>query len=141
MQRQTHPPRLNWQETVESQGLLYHTIDGEPYWDETASYRFDSAEIDLLEDATNDLQERCIAAAQHIIDKDLFSRLQIPPHAVPLIVDSWERDEPSLYGRFDLAYDGQSPPKLLEYNADTPTASAGGQRDPVVLAEGPTAAG
>ncbi|MGB4599237.1 MAG: glutathionylspermidine synthase family protein [Trichlorobacter sp.] len=122
MQRQTHPPRLNWQETVESQGLLYHTIDGEPYWDETASYRFDSAEIDLLEDAGNELQQRCIEAAQHIIDKDLFNRLQIPPHAVPLIVDSWERDEPSLYGRFDLAYDGQSAPRLLEYNADTPTA-------------------
>lgn len=27
-----------------------------------------------------------------------------------------------MYGRFDLAYDGASPPKLLEYNADTPTA-------------------
>ncbi len=27
-----------------------------------------------------------------------------------------------IYGRFDLAYDGQNPPKLLEYNADTPTS-------------------
>jgi glutathionylspermidine synthase len=27
-----------------------------------------------------------------------------------------------LYGRFDLAYRGDGPPKLLEYNADTPTA-------------------
>lgn len=122
MQRLVHPPRFNWQQTVESQGMQYHTIDGETYWDETASYRFESAEIDLLEEATNELQQRCIEAAQHIIDKDLFGRLQIPSHAVPLIVESWEQDQPTLYGRFDLAYDGQSQPKLLEYNADTPTA-------------------
>jgi glutathionylspermidine synthase len=41
---------------------------------------------------------------------------------VPAILASWERDDPSVYGRFDLAYDGTTPPKLLEYNADTPTA-------------------
>jgi glutathionylspermidine synthase len=35
---------------------------------------------------------------------------------------SWERDEVTVYGRFDFAYDGRSEPKLLEYNADTPTA-------------------
>src|SRR5262249_5641336 len=29
---------------------------------------------------------------------------------------------PAIYGRLDLAYDGINPPKLLEYNADTPTA-------------------
>lgn len=29
---------------------------------------------------------------------------------------------PNLYGRFDLAYDGVRPAKMLEYNADTPTA-------------------
>ena len=31
-------------------------------------------------------------------------------------------DDFSLYGRFDFSYDGRNPPKLLEYNADTPTA-------------------
>lgn len=122
MRRQCRPPRFNWQQTVEAQGMNYHTIDGEAYWDETACYHFSESEIDLLEEATNELQERCIEAVQHIIDKDLFSRMQIPPHAVPLIVDSWDNDEPSLYGRFDFAYDGNSAPKLLEYNADTPTA-------------------
>jgi glutathionylspermidine synthase len=35
---------------------------------------------------------------------------------------SWKRGDPSLYGRFDLRYDGNGPAKLLEYNADTPTA-------------------
>ena len=34
----------------------------------------------------------------------------------------WRRADPTIVGRFDLAYDGNSPPKMLEYNADTPTA-------------------
>jgi glutathionylspermidine synthase len=42
--------------------------------------------------------------------------------AGPLIEASWHREPPSLYGRFDLAYDGERQPKLLEYNADTPTS-------------------
>jgi glutathionylspermidine synthase len=52
----------------------------------------------------------------------LYNCLGIPPGAVPLIERSWEAEPPSLYGRFDLAYDGDNPPKLLEYNADTPTS-------------------
>ena len=33
-----------------------------------------------------------------------------------------ENDQHTIYGRFDLSFDGQGPPKLLEYNADTPTS-------------------
>ena len=116
------PPRFDWQKKVESYGMNYHTIDGQIYWDETAYYRFSSSEIDELESATNELNDLCIKAAEHIIAGKLYDRLQIPPQAVPLIERSWEKDEPSLYGRFDFAYDGHSPPKMLEYNADTPTA-------------------
>ena len=34
---------------------------------------------------------------------------------------SWRAAEPELYGRMDLVF-GAGPAKLLEYNADTPTA-------------------
>lgn len=34
----------------------------------------------------------------------------------------WRTNQPSLYSRLDLAYDGVNPPKLLENNADTPTS-------------------
>ena len=122
MERIITPPRFDWQEKVESNGMGYHTIDGQPYWDETAYYSFTSAEIDELEAATAELQELCIKAAEHVITHRQFDRLAIPPQAVPLIERSWDNDEPSLYGRFDLAYDGHSPPRMLEYNADTPTA-------------------
>ena len=47
---------------------------------------------------------------------------EFPAAAVPVILRSGERDDFSLYGRFDFSFDGSSPPKLLEYNADTPTA-------------------
>jgi glutathionylspermidine synthase len=107
---------------VEEHGLTYHTIEGQVYWDETAYYSFSSTEIDELEEATVELHTLCIAAAEHVIDKKLYDRLMIPPQAIPLIERSWENDEPSIYGRFDFAYDGRTPPKLLEYNADTPTA-------------------
>ncbi|MBK5273543.1 MAG: glutathionylspermidine synthase family protein [Desulfuromonadales bacterium] len=122
MERIVTPPRFDWQEKVESYGMSYHTIDGQPYWDETAYYSFTSAEIDELESATEELHQMCIKAAEHVIANKLYNKLQIPPQAVPLIERSWENDEPSIYGRFDLAYDGHSPPRMLEYNADTPTA-------------------
>jgi glutathionylspermidine synthase len=63
----------------------------------------------------------CLEAGQHIIDNDLFARFHIPPFAADLIRRTWNEEPPAIYGRFDLAYDGRSI-KLLEYNADTPTA-------------------
>jgi glutathionylspermidine synthase len=122
MQRLSLTPRENWAGRVEALGMTYHTIDDELYWDESACYRFTSAEIDVLDLATAELHRLCIEVAERVIRENLFSRLQIPERFVPLVINSWEMDEPSLYGRFDLAYDGKGPPKLLEYNADTPTS-------------------
>ncbi len=123
MWRETRSPRPDWQEHVEDElGFIYHTIDGAPYWDESACYVFSRAEVDTLERATNELQRLCLLAAEHVLQHNLTDRLAIPPALVPMIRDAWEREPPSIYGRFDLAYDGASPPKLLEYNADTPTA-------------------
>lgn len=93
-----------------------------PYWDETAYYSFRMESVLELERVTNELHQLCIEAAQHVIDKGRFGELAIPKEAVPRIIKTWEEDQPSIYGRFDFWWDGASPPKLLEYNADTPTA-------------------
>ncbi len=122
MQRITGQPRTDWQKRVESQGFHFHTADDEPYWDESAYYRFTAGEVDVLEAATQELDRMCLAAVEQVIAQRRFEQFQIPPEFVDLVCQSWERDEFTVYGRFDLAYDGQSPPKLLEYNADTPTA-------------------
>ncbi|CAD6878453.1 Similarity with glutathionylspermidine synthase (EC 6.3.1.8), group 1 [Methylomonas albis] len=122
MQRIEIRPRADWQQRVEAVGMIYHTLDGDVYWDESACYRFTANQIDILDDTTAELHALCLQAVQAIIDRKLFNKLLIPDWAVPYIVDSWERREPSVYGRFDLAWDGSGQPKLLEYNADTPTA-------------------
>jgi glutathionylspermidine synthase len=122
MKRHQHPPRHDWREKVEGIGLTFHTHEDGAYWDETASYELTAGEVDALETAAHDLHYLCIEAAEAVIENNWWQRLGIPVWAVSAILQSWERDDFSLYGRFDLAYDGQSPPKLLEYNADTPTA-------------------
>jgi len=114
-------PRTGWKQKVEEAGLLWHS-GVEPYWNESAFYEFAAEEIELLESATNELAEMALAAAQRIIDTKSYAKLGIPENAIALIENSWMAEPPSLYGRFDLAYDGIHPPKLLEYNADTPTS-------------------
>ena len=121
MKRVTIPVRADWQKKVEALGLAWHSAKG-AYWNESAYYSFTMDEILKLEDATNKLHAMCLQAAQHIIDQRLFLKLGIPSHVIPLIEAVWAQEPPSIYGRFDLAYDGLGPPKLLEYNADTPTS-------------------
>src|SRR5262245_2875059 len=55
-------------------------------------------------------------------DERILRALRIPERYWTLIAASWQRRDKNLYGRFDLSYDGRAPAKLLEYNADTPTA-------------------
>jgi glutathionylspermidine synthase len=121
MKRNSISPRRNWESIVESQGLLYHTTDDGIYWNESAYYSFSMKEITRIEDATNSLQEMCLAAGQYIIDNNLFRKMNIGPLAESLIRHTWESEPPAIYGRFDLAYDGTNI-KMLEYNADTPTS-------------------
>jgi glutathionylspermidine synthase len=121
MRRVASPPRADWQSKVEAAGLIWHT-PGQPYWNESAFYQFTVREVDVLEAASNELEALSLAAVQHIIDHQLYAQMRIPQCAIPLIESSWEAEPPSLYGRFDLAYCGNGPPKLLEYNADTPTS-------------------
>ncbi len=122
MKRHACHPRPDWREKVERVGLTFHSHENGPYWDESACYELTELEVNELEDAANKLHFLCIDAAEVVIKNHWWSRLGISDAAVPMILKSWERDDFSLYGRFDLSYDGITPPKLLEYNADTPTA-------------------
>ena len=127
MRRKLLTPRIDWQREMESIGFHYHSIDG-TYWDESRCYVFTEAEVDQLESATASLHEMALNAAQHVIGSQRYDEFAIPREWVPAIEQSWNAyrsDAPegfTLLGRMDLSYDGASPPKLLEYNADTPTA-------------------
>ena len=122
MQRHRCAPRPAWREKVEAIGLTYHSHEHGPYWDESACYELTAAEVESLEAAARELHARCIDAVDAVMQRGWWDRLGIPAAAIPAITRSWERDDFSIYGRFDLAFDGCGAPKLLEYNADTPTA-------------------
>ena len=128
MQRITLTPRADWQTKVESVGLTYHSPEvmaPRTYWDESACYEFTAAEVDTLEAAANTMQEMCLAAAQNVIDNKRYAQLDIPAEAIPVIEWAWNAEPPALYGRFDFSWAGAESgqaPKLLEYNADTPTS-------------------
>src|SRR5437660_1062618 len=124
MQRVPCDERVDWRELADKVGFLFHTTDGEPYWDETGYYAFTLAEIERdLEAPTGELEAMCRElVARAVADERIFERLAIPRRYWNWIAASFKRGDPSLYGRFDFRYDGHGPAKLLEYNADTPTA-------------------
>jgi glutathionylspermidine synthase len=111
-------------EYLESLGFVWHTDSDETSYiaDELVVISEDEAEA--YYEATNELYDMYVQAAQHVIDNNLFHEIGIPFNLIDVIKESWENDVHwHLYGRFDLAggVNGKDI-KLLEFNADTPTA-------------------
>lgn len=121
MKRVSFKPRENWQTRCEDQGFRFHTVEGFPYWQETAGYGFSLAEVERLEGATAELHSMCMDLVQNVVKSGDYTAYGLPNWVPTLIERSWKERETHLYGRFDLVYDG-SEIKLLEYNADTPTS-------------------
>ena len=109
---------------LENIGFYWHTDpDATPY---VASEIVDVTpdEADAYYEAANELYEMFAEAGEYVIENELFHELGIPFNLIDAIKMSWENDiHWHLYGRFDLAggIDGK-PIKLIEFNADTPTA-------------------
>jgi glutathionylspermidine synthase len=118
------PERPDWKAQAEELGFRFHTMHGEPYWDETSAYAFSLDQIETgIEDPATALHAMAREAAAKVAASEaLMDRFAIPPDRRDLVAESWRADEPALYGRMDLAWDGTGPAKLLEYNADTPTS-------------------
>lgn len=113
----------NWKSRLESIGYGYHTFEGTTYWVDDYYYEISSKEADLIYQASNELWTMCMQAVEYIIQNKLYTKFQIPAFMIHHIERSWENDVPSIYGRFDFAYDTDSGElKMLEFNADTPTS-------------------
>lgn len=109
---------------LESLGFTWHTDTDETSYIANELLIITPKEAEAFYNAGNELYGMFIEAAQYVIDNNLFHELGIPFNLINLIKQSWEDDVHwHLYGRFDLAggIDGM-PIKLLEFNADTPTA-------------------
>jgi len=124
MRRIAIAERADWRAQAEALGFHFHTIDGEPYWDESAYYAFSLRQIeDDIEAPTQDLHDMAMQLVDEVVRSEaLLKRLAIPAFYWDWIADSWSRHDPHLYGRMDLAYDGNGPAKLYELNYDTPTS-------------------
>lgn len=121
MRRDGVEPRPDWRERVERIGFDFHTIAGRTYWDESAVYTFESREIGTLKAAAEELHARCLEAVDHVIRHRLYHRVGVPAGLASLMERSRESGQEGHLGRFDFSWDGSGPPKMLEYNADTPT--------------------
>lgn len=124
MRRISCPERIHWKQRARELGFAFHTMDGQPYWDESAYYSFSLRQIeDDLEAPTQELHALCMALVERAVqDEQTMRRLGVPEWAFDFVAMTFRRGDPTLYGRFDFSYDGKGPAKLLEYNADTPTA-------------------
>jgi glutathionylspermidine synthase len=124
MKRVAIGERPDWKEHAAELGFTVHTMHGERYWDERNAYEFTLSEIENdIEDPTAELLDMCYQAVEEIAgDAALMNRMAIPGEYHSAVRESWISRDRDLYGRFDLAYDGNSTAKMLEFNADTPTS-------------------
>ncbi len=122
MKRRAIAARPDWRARVEAQGLVFHTTeDTGVYWGEGACYELTAAEADAITTATTELHQMCVAAVGRVVRDRRFAELGLDALSARLVEDSWNRRDPALYGRLDLVL-ADGVPKLLEYNADTPTS-------------------
>jgi glutathionylspermidine synthase len=118
------PIKIPDNQFLEEIGFYWHTDpDKTPY---VASELVDITpeEADAYYEAVNELYEMYVEAGEYVIENELFHEIGIPFNLIDAVKMSWENDVHwHLYGRFDLAggIDGK-PIKLIEFNADTPTA-------------------
>lgn len=113
----------NWRSRLESIGYGYYEEDNQPYWIDQYYYSISSEFADRVHQATAQLWDMCLEAVAYVIAEKQYEKFHIPPFMHHHIERSWEEDHPSIYGRFDFAYDRDTRQlKMLEFNADTPTS-------------------
>ncbi|MEL6374493.1 MAG: glutathionylspermidine synthase family protein [Pseudomonadota bacterium] len=117
-------PREDWRATALEHGFTFHSPENDPYWNESAYYRFTLAQIENdLEDPAETLEQMCFEIVDAALrSEEMMTKLAIPRAHWDLVADSWAKQHRNLYGRMDFAYNGEGPAKLYEYNADTPTS-------------------
>lgn len=128
MKREVVTPPSDWDEQMRRTLALDDTTNVEDVlcYDPAVAYSFTEDECGAILQASKQLHAMCILAVDYVCaNKALMDNFLIPPEFRDLVCKSWNRSDPSLFGRFDLVYDPTNPtfayPKLLEYEADAPT--------------------
>ena len=122
MQKKNLTKDSNWEERIEQTGFIFHTnSDGSPYWVDDYYFSITEKEADNIFAATEEIWEMCKNALTYIILEDKLDEFHIPKSFQSYLKESWLKETPTIYGRFDFAFDQYKHLKLLEFNADTPT--------------------
>lgn len=125
------PIRQDYPEQLEKIGFNYWNLPSGPkklpYWQEGKVYILSETQIDLIQQATQELHDMSMEmVGQMVKSGDYPAYFYLDEFSIPLIEQSWERKDPSLYGRFDLVFkndvNGTPNIKMLEYNGDTPVS-------------------
>ncbi len=118
------PVKIPDSKFLEEIGFFWHTDPDKTPYVASEIVELTTKEADDYYDAVNELYDMFVEAGEYVIEHELFHELGIPFNLIDAVKMSWDNDVHwHLYGRFDLAggVDGK-PIKLLEFNADTPTA-------------------
>jgi len=63
-----------------------------------------------------------LEAVDRVVNDDtLLDLFHISENLRPAVKKSWQQQKPDFQGRFDFSWNGIDPPKMLEYNGDTPS--------------------
>lgn len=124
MQRVPATERPDLAEAAAEHGFEYRPGEGVTGWSESAYYQFTARQIEEhLAAPAEEIEGLCFELVERAVnDEAVLRRLGIAEHYWDYLAESWRNGEKNLCGRMDLSYGGEGPAKLLEYNADTPTA-------------------
>lgn len=118
MKRVEHIPRVAGEAWFGDVGCA--SLMGDHAWRSDVYYQFTPQQMATLKTAAVEMEALCLKTVEHVISNRLYDAMGMPESSVlrTEIETSWERQEPGLRGRMDIAYDGHSAPKLLEYNGE-----------------------
>ncbi|MBY0431035.1 MAG: glutathionylspermidine synthase family protein, partial [Rhodospirillales bacterium] len=118
--------RAHWPDLAAAYGLALSNGAGRPLWRESAYWHFSAEEVaERLTAPAAALERMGYAAVEYALGSDtLLRRLGVPEYLWDTLTNSWRSRHKHLAGRFDLAYDGHGPPRLLGYEADAPAGLA-----------------
>lgn len=116
MNREGCTPRPNHIDRLRADGVAAP-------WDESVHWRFTGAEIDTLYEAAGEIHRMAMDSVAHVIDARLFPLFGLTPEAGEAVAASWKaRDrELDLVTRLTLAWNGSDSPRLVSFQADSPS--------------------
>jgi glutathionylspermidine synthase len=119
MQRLAVEPCSDWHERAEAAGFALAPSDSAALrWCADAAYSLSAAEIDVLADAAQGLEDLCLDWVDAIVRRGRYESFGLDDAACALVEESWLRQDKNLVGRIDLAWDGRDAPRMLRYAAD-----------------------